>query len=133
MANDKYTWQEGDIELIDEAALDKHGIIYNTDSFRPYRECADSSSCPMCDGDDQTVGAAIAERIYESYFKDGAYSEELLSRVLLYYVDLCRELLADDFPLTKQILCCARVGLHNILASDPRFPNEELTRIFKNN
>ena len=129
MENNRFTWKEGEIEVISDDTLEKNVIIYNTDGFHPFRECAESSSCQLCEDDDVEIGMALAEKIYESYFLEDT-SEDLVRRVLDYLVNLCKKLLKDEVTLTKQIWCATRTALYNKLNSDARFDSLTLGRVF---
>ena len=133
MASNRFFWDKGDLERISEDELNAKAIIYNTDGFRPFRECSENATCPVCDDDDLELGAEIAEKIYEKYFSDGECDSRALTKIVACLVDLCLALLPKEITLTKQIWCCARTALWNKLSRDSRLSGEVLKQAFSEN
>lgn len=128
MANNKFVWEEGDINFLTEEEVNESVNRYNPDNEKPFYACFLNTGCPSCDEDDQKTGKLLAERIYESYFKGDA-DKVLLGKVLQCYVDLCKKLLPSTVILTKQLYCAARVQFLNMLLLNHKFTEAEIKEV----
>ncbi len=128
MAEDKFIWQKGDVELVDESAFKKGATLYNTNNDKPYRCCEVISRCLECDEEDQSIAIVIAQKVYDSFFATSNGDEVLLQKVLKSYVNLCKKVLPEDIILTKQLFCCTKMKLFDLLLNNGKFSEQQIKR-----
>lgn len=128
MANDKFIWQKGDIRLVDESSFKNNAKLYSVDESKPYKYCFLNSACVECDEEDQSVAVSLAQKVYDSFFATSNADEALLQKVMKSYVNLCKKILPGDMVLTKQLFCCAKMKLFDLLLKNGKFSEEQIKR-----
>ena len=133
MANDKFIWQQGDIEFVDEADFNKEATLYDLEGSKPFSTCALKKDCLLCDEEDQKIAVLLANKIYSSYFNDNKKDADLLGKVLKSYISLCQKLLPQEIVLTKELYCCAKMHFLNIFLLNHVFSLNEIKEISDKN
>lgn len=128
MENDKFIWQKGDIRLVDESSFKNSARLYNSDVSKPYRCCYLNSVCVECDDEDQNIAVSLAQKVYDSFFVASNANEALLQKVMKSYVSLCKKSLPNDIVLTKQLFCCAKTKLLDLLLKNGKFSEVQIKR-----
>lgn len=128
MANDKFIWQKGDVKLVDESSFKNGAKLYSVDESKPYKCCALTSVCVECDEEDQSVAISLAQKVYDSFFATSESDEVLLQKVMKSYVALCKKVLPADIVLTKQLFCCAKMKLLDLLIKNGKFSEQQIKR-----
>lgn len=133
MANEKFIWEQDDIEFVDETEFKDTATLYATEISKPYLICELNTNCLLCDEDDQDIAKKLATTIYENFFKGNDKDKTLVGKVLKSYISLCQKLLPKDIVLTKQLYCCAKMHFLNLLTTHQVISEEDIKDIFKNN
>ena len=126
MSNDKFIWQQGDVKIVDESSFLKNAKLYDDSNDKPFMCCHSASVCYECDEEDQHIAIHLAKRVYDCFFATSDNNEELLNKVINSYVNLCKKLLVEDCVLTKQLYCCSKMQLLDMLVKNGNFTPQQI-------
>ena len=131
MANEKFIWKQDEIEFVEEEAFNKSATLYNYDETKPFFVCEFNSECLFCDEEDQELAQLLADKIYKSFFEE-TKDLALIKKVINNCIALCKKLLPENIVLTKQLYCCVKMRLLNVLFLNNKISQQEIKEICGN-